>query len=539
MSLPVPNTKSIGSTGHVSDHNLLTAALAEAQTNVAAATSAIAAETTARQSADTTLTTNLAAEVTRATAAETALGLRTTALEAVNITSYPGAATTGYGSTSLTAIAAGSLNIVNNATISGYNITGEVVIPASVTGVVISNCKITGSVNYGVRVNSGSSVTIQDCEIAPATNTTGAVAIGATTASTGAVTVLRCNIYGYEDGIKPGSGWTIQDSYIHDLGNNTVAIQSITNTTGNTWRYTVNPTVYGEAMPFVISNTVAIAGTTNAANSFTTSPAITAVGSNWFEITNASGVAQASAAGTASSSHCDGIQVQNGVSNLLINHNTILSPAIATGVSSAIFVSPDLGPAGAGPLTIMNNYLSGGGYYTLVIVDGNNGQYHSSGLSVINNVFVKNALTAATRVTEPSYYWNAYYGNVYTDKTPATPGVLTGLLQTAISGYLAPAFNASFTPNWRDGRTINFGALTANTTINVPATGSGTSTVPTGTQMTILFTQDATGGRTLTWNAIFLRSSNLASSGTAGQRASITFVYDGTNWVETAVSPWH
>jgi hypothetical protein len=485
--------------------------------------------------------------ITGSTAATTVINNLEIGVEAIEAAlspslTFPGASTTGYGTTTLTAISAGSLTIANNTTISGYDITGEVVIPASVTGVVIQNCRITGSVNYGVRVNAGSGVTIQDTEIRPTPNTTGSVGIGATAAATGTCLIQRCNIYGYEDGIKPGSNFTIKDNYIHDLGNNTVAIQSISNTTGSTWRYTVLPTVYGEAMPFAVSNNVVISGTTNAANSFTVGAgvAVTAVGSNWFEITNASGVAQLTPAGVAVSSHCDGIQIQNGLSNCLISHNTILAPTVATGVTSAIFVSPDLGPAGAGPVTILNNYLSGGGYYTLVIVDGNNGQYHTAGLTVINNTFVNNVLTAPVRNTEPLAYWNAFYGNVYADKTPVSPGVLATLMQNAVSGYAAQAFNASFTPNWRDGKTTNVGVLTANMTINAPATSVGyTSTIPTGTSMTMLFTQDATGGRTLTWNAIFLRSTALATSGTANQRAAITFVWDGTNWVETAVSAWH
>jgi hypothetical protein len=513
MTLPVPSVKSVGSSGHVSDHNLLTAALAEAQTN-------LTAETAARTSADA------------------ALATRTTALESSVGTTFPSASTTGYGATTLTAIAAGSLpSIVNNTVISGYNITGQVSIPSTATGVIIQNCKITGDVNYGVYVQSGGSVTIQDCEItAPTGNYNGAALAGA---GSGAVTVLRCSLWGYEDGIKPSSNWTIQDSYIHDLGNNSVAVQSISNTTGSTWRYVVNPTALGTAMPFSVSNSVVVAGCTTSANNGTFT--VTAIGSNYFEVTNASGVAQASAAGYAGNTHCDGIQIQTGVSNVLINHNAIYAPTTVTGVTSAIFVSPDIGPAGPGPVTIMNNYLSGGPY-NLIIVDGGNGLYHTSGLSVISNTFAKNGLYGATRITEPSPYWSAYYGNVYTDKTPVSPGVLTALQQTSINGYLSPAFNASFTPNWRDGRTTNVGTLTAAITINAPASNPGyTSTIPSGTQLTLLLTQDATGGRAITWNAIFLRSGNLASgsAATSGQRASISFTYDGTNWVETAVSPWH
>lgn len=475
--------------------------------------------------------------VTAATTVINALEVGVEALEATisPSTTFPSASTTGYGSTSLTATTAGALNIVNNATFTALDITGQVTIPSGVTGVTFTNCRITGSVNYGLYVSSTGSVTVQNCEItSPTGNYSGAALAGA---GSGAVIIKNCNIWGYEDGIKPSSTWTIQDNYIHDLGNNNVQIQSISNTTGSTWRYVVAPTAFGTAMPFAATNSVVISGCTTSANNGTFT--VTAVGSNYFEITNASGVAQSAAAGSAGNSHCDGIQIQTGVSNVIINHNTIISPTTLVGVTSAIFVCPDLGPAGAGPVTILNNYLSGGPY-TLIIVDGNNGQYHTSGLSVINNTFVNNALNGPTRVTEPSPYWNAWYGNVFTDKTPVSPGVLTALQQTSISGWLSPAFAASFTPNWRDGRTTNVGVLTAAITINAPTSNPGyTSTIPAGTQMTFLLTQDATGGRAITWNAVFLRSTALAASGTANQRASISFAWDGTNWVETAVSAWH
>jgi hypothetical protein len=55
-----------------------------------------------------------------------------------------------------------------------------------------------------------------------------------------------------------------------------------------------------------------------------------------------------------------------------------------------------------------------------------------------------------------------------------------------------------------------------------------------------MFTQDATGTRAITWNAIYKKSTTLLDAGGgASTRGSITFTWDGTNWIETAVSPWH
>ena len=70
----------------------------------------------------------------------------------------------------------------------------------------------------------------------------------------------------------------------------------------------------------------------------------------------------------------------------------------------------------------------------------------------------------------------------------------------------------------------NIGALTGNLTMNAP-------TNPRLNQhLRIVFAQDATGGRTITWNAAFKKAAD--GAGTANQKGATSFIYDGTDWVQ-------
>jgi len=69
--------------------------------------------------------------------------------------------------------------------------------------------------------------------------------------------------------------------------------------------------------------------------------------------------------------------------------------------------------------------------------------------------------------------------------------------------------------------------LTGNVTLNATAFPSPALA---GTQFAIRFTQDATGGRTLTLTGIKRSQGVLALSTGAGAIDIITFMYDGTNW---------
>ncbi len=89
----------------------------------------------------------------------------------------------------------------------------------------------------------------------------------------------------------------------------------------------------------------------------------------------------------------------------------------------------------------------------------------------------------------------------------------------------SPAYAASLTIDPNQGQIINVGTLTGNITINAP------SNPQVGQRLTLNYTQDATGARTVTYASVFLAST--LSAGTAGQKASQNFIYDGTNWIQS------
>jgi hypothetical protein len=84
---------------------------------------------------------------------------------------------------------------------------------------------------------------------------------------------------------------------------------------------------------------------------------------------------------------------------------------------------------------------------------------------------------------------------------------------------------ATYTPNAQNNNFVHVAPLTGNITIGAP-----TNPIE-GDEITFYFQQDATGGRTVTWNTVF--KTNYSDTGnTASKRYTITFHYDGTVWVQ-------
>lgn len=120
----------------------------------------------------------------------------------------------------------------------------------------------------------------------------------------------------------------------------------------------------------------------------------------------------------SSGAHSDGGQLQSGVGNVIIRHNTIDIP----GGNSALFLSPDLGPNGYGPVLIDKNLL-GGGAYTFVVVNGNYGQYHQSGYTITNNHFLRNFIYGPENINEPAASFILWNNNTWNDTHVILPGV--------------------------------------------------------------------------------------------------------------------
>lgn len=88
-------------------------------------------------------------------------------------------------------------------------------------------------------------------------------------------------------------------------------------------------------------------------------------------------------------------------------------------------------------------------------------------------------------------------------------------------GSVSQAFASSFTPDNTQGAVIDVGALTANMTINAPRLNISSSK-----NLTLLFTQDATGGRTVTWNGVY-RAYSFQPASAANATSNITFAWNG------------
>ncbi len=86
------------------------------------------------------------------------------------------------------------------------------------------------------------------------------------------------------------------------------------------------------------------------------------------------------------------------------------------------------------------------------------------------------------------------------------------------------AYAAAVTPNALGGERITVGTLTGGLTVNAPTNPRK------GARLAFTFVQDATGGRTITWNGAFKKPAD--GAGTANQKAATEFIYDGTHWIQ-------
>ena len=89
--------------------------------------------------------------------------------------------------------------------------------------------------------------------------------------------------------------------------------------------------------------------------------------------------------------------------------------------------------------------------------------------------------------------------------------------------YQTVAYAATITIDPAAGEIVKVGNLTGNITVAAP------TTPVLGDRLNFIFRQDATGSRTITWNAVFLNTPSTSSS--ANSFTTGCFVYDGVNWV--------
>lgn len=99
--------------------------------------------------------------------------------------------------------------------------------------------------------------------------------------------------------------------------------------------------------------------------------------------------------------------------------------------------------------------------------------------------------------------------------------------------YQSRAFSTTQTVDTLLGNPI-FGLMTSNCSVQPPST-----TPPMGHRTTMIFQQDSTGGRNLTFDSGAYAISGAPGSGTANQKLRISFEHDGTKYVQIGSTGWY
>ena len=100
-------------------------------------------------------------------------------------------------------------------------------------------------------------------------------------------------------------------------------------------------------------------------------------------------------------------------------------------------------------------------------------------------------------------------------------------------GSVSQSYSDTFSPDNLSGAVLNIGVLTGNMTVNAPK-----ANISSSKNLTLCFTQDATGGRTLTWNSVYLPYGWQPQSA-ANATSNITFAWNGSSGKWHKVSASH
>ncbi|MDZ0374415.1 hypothetical protein M2S12_29300, partial [Klebsiella pneumoniae] len=95
----------------------------------------------------------------------------------------------------------------------------------------------------------------------------------------------------------------------------------------------------------------------------------------------------------------------------------------------------------------------------------------------------------------------------------------------------------AYTPIWSYGRTFKILSLTQSVTFN--ADSNSIVGLAVGDRVVFSITQDATGGRNVSWGSAFKFPVAWSNTGnTAGKTTSIEFMFDGTYFWATMANAW-
>jgi uncharacterized cupin superfamily protein len=182
-----------------------------------------------------------------------------------------------------------------------------------------------------------------------------------------------------------------------------------------------------------------------------------------------------------------------------------------------------------------NNNAGGGADYAGIEIDNSYGVY-------LSNVFVWDRGANTTKMASglslinfSSY--NLIEGTVAVDGTFLTKIFTSGSDQNN-NGFLLNGHNISIASSV--GATTYTPDLSVGTH-RITLTGNATMGAPTnpylGARLVFVFTQDGTGGRTVTWNATYKRAGgSLTVTSTAAAISRVEFEYSGSAWLEVARS---
>lgn len=107
-----------------------------------------------------------------------------------------------------------------------------------------------------------------------------------------------------------------------------------------------------------------------------------------------------------------------------------------------------------------------------------------------------------------------------------TSSKTTITISGASGGSQSISYAASITIDFALGADVVVGTLTGDLTMNAP-------TNPAAGHLTVYLTQDATGGRVVTWNSAFILSGQLPT--TPGLTTAVEFGWNGTKWVQIGI----
>jgi hypothetical protein len=118
-----------------------------------------------------------------------------------------------------------------------------------------------------------------------------------------------------------------------------------------------------------------------------------------------------------------------------------------------------------------------------------------------------------------------------TDDVSAVPGIILPFPRRRYRN--AVAFASTLTPDLAVADQWEMAALTGPVTVNAPVNTTGPAAglgLLGGSELLFKWLQDATGGRVVTYNAIFLTGGGVAVVTTLSTVTMDYFVWDGTNW---------